>query len=218
MTYFSQRDQAWSDVKINGTSSDLGHYGCTITSLAVVFGKNPKDMETYLESLGAFVGDLVWWVKIPHFVSRFYCANVIAPVDEILNNIRSGKQVLLNVHFGAGNPLKPNHWVLLLDDQGTIFDPWYGDTIHIELRYGPMGKSILGGAYFDVPAAEWPKTLTSTAMVNRRAETNTGSAIYGQILKGTPVTVYAQVEGQSVNGNTIWYDTHDGYVTSEAFK
>lgn len=228
---YNQRDPSWAEHLINGTGSSLGHYGCTVTILGEIFGKNPPEMEQYIASLGGFVGDLVWWVKLPHFVSRFYCTDVIAPIDEIVNNFRSGKQVLLNVHLGYNNSLKPNHWVLMVSEDFEINDPWTGDRVSLASRYGPPCKAILGGAYFEIPQAlpapasvptEFPKEVTVTLKygVRVREEANTASKTVQLYNRGTVFTVIGEQAGEEVTINNdadnihitsnLWYQREDG--------
>jgi hypothetical protein len=59
--------------------------------------------------------------------------------------------VLVNVdatqHDGV---TKENHWVLVVDENFTIHDPWYGDKANISPRYGATPAiAIMGGAYFN---------------------------------------------------------------------
>lgn len=172
---YSQRDAAWASHKINGTSSTLGNYGCTISCIANVYtatgdNKNPKQMEELMRANGAFQRDLVLWTKVSGFVFRFYCTDKPAPMTEIKRYLDERKPVLLNVSFEK-NTSKPNHWVLATGYDGdTIFinDPWYGDKTTVAPRYGKTSAiAILGGAYFNrvVPLPQ-PKVDEKDALRN----------------------------------------------------
>jgi hypothetical protein len=153
---YNQRDSRWANQKINNTGSLIGPYGCTISCLAMAFtysgrSYDPGQMEKQLRDWGAFQSDLVLWTKIPNFVFRFYCEKTPAPLDEIKKYIRQGKPVLLSVDLGGG-VVKANHWVLCVDENFTIHDPWYNEIAPITKRYGKNPSiAILGGAYFDWP-------------------------------------------------------------------
>ena len=115
----------------------------------MISGRNPGDQESFMRSIGAFDGDLVNWLRTPGFKSRFYCPTTHAPIDAIRAEIRAGRPVLANVYLGSGAP-KPNHWVLIVDEQFTIHDPWYNEVAPITKHYGINAETaILGGAYFN---------------------------------------------------------------------
>lgn len=220
---FNQRDPQWAGHRINNTASTLGQYGCTVTSLALLFfgelGKNPQQMEEYLRERGAFINDLVFWVNIPYFRRRFYCESTLAPVDEIKAELAT-RPVLIAVHMGPGNPYKTNHWVLAIDQDFTILDPWTGDKVNIRDRYGAPEKAILGGAYFDIPTPVWPSeypkegTITAAVGVNVRSLPTLSASVYRKLAKGKKVTLIGDITGDAINGNNKWYDTGDGYIHS----
>lgn len=145
-----QRVDPWQSQLINNVKgSTIGLYGCTISCLAMISGRNPGQQESFMRSIGAFTTDLVLWTKTPGFKNRFYCEATPAPIDTIIAEVRSGRPVLVNVHLGLGTP-KPNHWVLVVDDQFNIHDPWYNEKASITKRYGKTPAiAILGGAYFN---------------------------------------------------------------------
>lgn len=182
---YSQRDTRWGSQKINGTSSSLHDYGCTITCIAMISGRNPGGQEHFMRELGAFQNDLVLWTKTPGFKWRFYCVDTPAPIQDIKNELRAGRPVLVHVDLGQLNDgvIKANHWVLVVDENFTIHDPWYGDKVNLCPRYGKNPETaILGGAYFnpqvdlnDMSQAEkdelnWLRGFRKTILENKQNE------------------------------------------------
>lgn len=219
---YSQRDPRWKDLHINNTASTMEFYGCAITSLSMLYSGfghhyDPGQMEALLQSTGAFVSDLILWIKVPYFQHRFYCEDKIAPVADIKAQLAAGKPVLLGVHIGSANPYKTNHWVLAVDEHFTIYDPWYGDIQPLTHRYGANPeKAILGGAYFDVPQLipvihEYPKhvTVSSQGGVWVRPTPGTEHTSVASYLQGHVFEAQNLVDGQSVNGNSKWYQETD---------
>lgn len=216
---FSQRDPRWANQSINGTRSTLGGYGCTTTVIACISGRDPGAQESYMRSIGAYTSDLVLWTKIPGFKSRFYCTTSAAPLDAIKAEIRAGRPVLLNVHLGGG-AIKANHWVLAVDENITVIDPWYGDSNPITLRYGSPAVAILGGAYFtpqvdlgNNPApAPSPTTVlvtVSSGQLNiRSVPTSKTNNPVGRLSKGNTIRVF---QGVSMGNDGLeWLRTQDG--------
>lgn len=155
---FGQRDPQWANWLLNNVAgSTLGKYGCTTAAYGVGLGyylgkpMNPKDTEIFIRQNKAYLGDLVDWRFLPYFRWRFYCEAVPAPLEDIKNELRAGKMVLLNVNL-VRNDLKPDHWVICLDENFTIFDPWFNEIAPITKRYGNPSTEIYGGAYFNWPA------------------------------------------------------------------
>lgn len=153
---FGQRETGWADWPINKTSSTIGRYGCTTDAYGVGLGyylgksMNPKETEIFLREHNAYQKDLVFWPNVPYFRWRFYCVDSPAPIEDIKNELRAGKMVLLHVDL-VGNDSKPDHWVLCLDENLTIFDPWYKEIAPFTKRYGDPSRGIYGGAYFNWP-------------------------------------------------------------------
>ena len=178
LTVYGQRDSQWAGDKINGTSSTLGSYGCTISCLGMLTDRNPRDANNWLKSLGAFQSDLVLWGKVPGFQpnGRFYCVTTAAPMEEIKREINAGFPVLLQVDL-VGNDDKPDHWVLGVEVQGNnivINDPYYGERALITKRYGPTAAvAILGGAYFDISKLPAPPPPPVDPCAEIRAQLNT---------------------------------------------
>lgn len=167
---FGQRGAAWANWLINNVAgSTLGKYGCTTAAYGVGLGHylgkpmNPKDTEIFIRQNKAYLGDLVDWRNLPYFRSRFYCEATPAPLEDIRNELRNGKMVLLHVDLVA-NDDKPDHWVLCLDENFTIFDPWYDEVAPITKRYGKPEREIFGGAYFNWPIKPNEPTMSASDM------------------------------------------------------
>lgn len=225
MQLLSQRDTRWATKLINEVpGSTIGRYGCTITSIGILLGKNPDDIETFLRANKGFLGDKVIWSKVPYFRHRWYCQNVVAPVDEIKTELRR-HPVLLVVHM---NGVKQDHWVLAIDENFTIIDPWDGVQTTLQARYGSPAKAILGGAYFDyppdpipeIPASEFPKMVQITGITERervrvRVQPDDPSTDKFKYLHDDPFEVINRVTNKD---GIILLDTKWGYVAEQFTK
>jgi len=143
MTYYSQNNSMWKNVKIGKSNSTLGSYGCTIDCIAdggSWFGEDirPDVLARKLD----FMVDKVIWSSIGNvykkmkFLWRFYDANTKL-IDEALNDPR--KVVMLNIQGGK-------HWVF-----GRFKIPFFGYMTQDPYPYPSKMrrvsvKEIVGGA------------------------------------------------------------------------
>lgn len=220
---YSQRDPRWADQKLGKSESTIGDFGCTVSAIGMLFDKTPEAMNLWLKSNDGFTRDLVWWAKVPYFVERFYCEKTVAPVERIREELRAGHAVLLAVHLGKDtNAYKVNHWVLCIDENFTINDPWFGDRVLLADRYGNPEKAILGGAFFNYPPLDgspvdnslhYPHWVEATAKIRVRKEPNTNSVVYRLINNQEVFTVIGEIVGETINNDSTWLDTGNGYIT-----
>ena len=150
MIILSQRDARWGFKPIGGSTSTIGQYGCTITSLAMLsdwYGcyHDPAWMAKYL----AFQDDLVLWGSITEktcfkFVYRYY-ADKHKDMLPRLEEAMAGKTTSCLLQ------LQNRHWVVGIKSIGWYYwvaDPWTGSRRLI-------GKGLVsGGAVFDQKKTE----------------------------------------------------------------
>ena len=72
------------------------------------------------------------------------------------------------------------------------------------------GGGKVGGDGTAPPACASVQITTSSGALNVRAEPNSSSSKVGDVGSGSIVEVDQAVEGESVNGTTIWYHLKDG--------
>lgn len=129
MIILSQRDSRWKDIKINGTTSTIGNYGCTITCLAMLADTTPDVIESKLE----FSVDKVIWTSINKTdlpirfpdMGRAYSYNN----EKVKEAIDKNGGCLVEVDFdGVVSTPNDRHWVLFIGN-GKAYDPWTGTEI-----------------------------------------------------------------------------------------
>jgi hypothetical protein len=127
-----QRDVRWANKKLGFSDLKIGTYGCTLTSLTMLINYisdkdlTPDVVNNELKKVNAFVGALVYWVKVPlafpelKFVYRYYN----------YNNLIVSKYVYIDkipvvVQVNAARIGNAAHWVIFVGDRNMI-DPWDG--------------------------------------------------------------------------------------------
>jgi hypothetical protein len=146
-TVYGQRNAAWAKKALGrATKYTIGGSGCLITSYASALtdaGKkmNPGELNDWLVANNGFAADregqIVNFVfAVPDklgalkFVNRVNCWDANAPMATIKQFLDAGDFVLVEVDFDP-DPDRDQHWVRLLDMNGTIMDPWTGDICPI---------------------------------------------------------------------------------------
>lgn len=117
---YNQRNKKWADLKINGTNSTMGSYGCFITSLAWLAGIKPDEALHKLEKGGGLSRDLVLSEKSAEILGLDYFPPARSP------ELSVSYTCIAEVDFST-NPGKQQHFVVLEPD-GTQLDPWTGLT------------------------------------------------------------------------------------------
>lgn len=129
-TPLSQRDPKWANVILGYGPGNIGQYGCTITAITMLLNSkganlNPSQVNDKMKDAGAFVGNLVWWAKLPQAFPQITSVYKYYTYDnEIVKGlIKQGYPVVVCVD---GSPIgSSQHWVLYVGDQ-TLLDPWDG--------------------------------------------------------------------------------------------
>lgn len=129
-TPLSQRDPKWANLTLGYGTGTIGQYGCTITAITMLLNSkganlNPSQVNDKMKDAGAFVGNLVWWAKLPQAFPQITSVYKYYTYDnEIVKGlIKQGYPVVVCVD---GTPIgSSQHWVLYVGDQ-TLLDPWDG--------------------------------------------------------------------------------------------
>lgn len=133
MEILSQRDSRWKNVQINGTSSTIGNYGCTLTCLAMLADTTPDVVNSKLMAVGGFSKDLIVWtainktdlpIRFPDMGRAYSYDN-----DKVKEAIEKNGGCLVEVDFdGVISTPNDRHWILFVGN-GKAYDPWTGTEI-----------------------------------------------------------------------------------------
>jgi len=141
MTILSQRDIKWANETL-GTKGTIGAYGCTITSIAMLLGKTPSEVNQAIKSVSGYSdGNLVIWSKLPIAFSKIKSATRVFGYDndQVKQAVEKNGGCLVEVDGSRIGATK--HWVLYIGG-GQMYDPWYG-TQKTTSYYPPTGFSII---------------------------------------------------------------------------
>lgn len=129
MNILGQRDIRWKNKTINGTTSTIGNYGCTLTCLAMLADTTPDIVESKLE----FSVDRIIWtsinktdlpIRFPDMGRAYIYDN-----DKVKEAIDKNGGCLVEVDFdGVISTPNDRHWVLFVGN-GKAYDPWTGTEI-----------------------------------------------------------------------------------------
>lgn len=145
MKILSQLDLRWCNKKLGASSSTIGRFGCTTTSLSMISDYfscyiPPDEIASNVHN---YIGDLINWKALNFknfkFEWRGYNRNDVK-IKEALKD--PNQAVLLNVNNGS-------HWVLalrptLVGNSFIVADPLGGQKVDVIKKY----KTIDGAAYF----------------------------------------------------------------------
>lgn len=141
MTYLSQKDPRWANIPL-GTAlgTTIGTHGCTITSLAMIFGTTPDVVNTKLLAVNGYSnGNLVIWTKIMEAFPGSTVRRVFGQYDN--EDVKNNVPCLVEVDFDGTPRTDDRHWVVYLGDQ-TLADPWTG-TVRPTNVYPALSYAIV---------------------------------------------------------------------------
>lgn len=153
------------------------------------------------------------------FIADFLRANGLLPTRDVVKTHREVRPKTLV--FWGGKP----QWVPSTECPGMPgklgsldMDRLMGEIV--KFYYGVSTPEVITPQPSPQPVENpaFPKTVVTTVAVRRRQEPNTQSPIYGVVAGNTSLTIIAQVEGESIQNNNIWYNMGDGYIWSGATK
>lgn len=113
---YSQNDKRWSNLKINGTSSTIGRFGCFVVSLAELAGMPPPEALKLLERGGAFNKDLIISDKAAKAL------NLDFDPTRRSDDFKPTHTCVVEVDYKPSTPAPDQHFCLAFTD-GTIGDP-----------------------------------------------------------------------------------------------
>ena len=144
-----QRDARWADAKLGHSDLTIGNYGCTITSLTMLYNLvtsrnlNPFDVNERLKANGGFVGAKLLWSGINRalpelkFTWRGYNYQNLRVAQYVYF-----KNLAVMVQVNPGKALAVlEHWCLYLGYQ-RMADPWDG-KIKSTATYPATGYTLI---------------------------------------------------------------------------
>lgn len=115
MEYYSQRDPSWSGLYLGTSKETIGSAGCVVTSLAMLAGMKPYQVNMRLRDYGGFKsGNIVIWDQAAKLLALNYDGDRTRPLHF--------PTIAETHHF---EPNVPQHFFLVLEN-GRIVDPLDG--------------------------------------------------------------------------------------------
>jgi hypothetical protein len=163
----SQRDTRWASHILGqntGHSKTIGNWGCLLVvynCLAHYWGisdYDPAAENDYFVDRGAFVDQYIvpgaLQIAYPGAVTYdgFQSRDNPAMRDRIREWIDNGWPVPARVDFNPVTSQWEQHWVLIVGYEGDsefyMMDPWHGDIVTVNSRYGIPGSDILEALFY----------------------------------------------------------------------
>jgi Peptidase_C39 like family len=159
----SQQNGAWAGARLGTSPTEtVGSAGCAITAVMMMLryydiNTDPAALNAWLTANGGYAFDdqLIWNAVTAYSRGRVTFSGWFGPDPNIIApELDAGRPVIAEVQL-AGNM----HFVLLtgytLAGGLSIDDPWFGDTVSFNARYGDPATAILSIRTFSVaePAA-----------------------------------------------------------------
>ena len=145
MKELAQRDPQWKDIKLGNSNLTIGDYGCCITSLSMLAGLTPIEVNDRLKSVNGFQGALVLWSKIQEAIPwlKWTWRGYIYENNNVLDTIEKEGGCLVEVDFDGNNSRTDDkHWVLFKGNK-KMNDPWTGKEESTN-KYSPLtGYSVI---------------------------------------------------------------------------
>lgn len=125
MVIVSQRDPKWANVKLGTSTTTIGGYGCTITSLGYLVGLTPDKVNERMLAVGGYSnGNLVLWGKVQEAIGVTCYRYTSYDNSKVAESITANGAVLGEVDASAiGGTGK--HWVVMIGNK-KVQDPWTG--------------------------------------------------------------------------------------------
>lgn len=138
MQTLNQRDSKWANDKLGWGSGTIGQYGCTLTSLAMMAGLDPRTLNNMLRGTSfedsAFAGttkNLIWWSRLEKYTNgliKFHTRGYGYNEKAILDAVAKYGACLVEVDFDGTGPREDKHWIVALGNKKAN-DPWSGNEV-----------------------------------------------------------------------------------------
>ncbi len=133
--YYSQRDSRWANVRIGSSSEVVLDVGCLVTSVAMVYKSQGKDVtpETIAKRKNYFLTNTAYMIVPDDFSSSWGSYSGLA--SQIDANLKKGIPVIVGLKAGPYG----THFVVLSSKDGSdyiMYDPWYGPDLKLTSHYG----------------------------------------------------------------------------------
>lgn len=171
---YAQHNPRWGGLVLGKSGLTVAGYGCTSCVSASALGVDPINFVSRMNTDGGYTdgGLLRWNVASTLFGGdweRQLFSDKPADLNYIKGLIRQGFPVLLETRFpGNYNDNERHlashmHWVIALDEELTIYDPWYDRTEPFSTTYGDPVRWIYSAHCFkkklEVPQDDYIKQL-----------------------------------------------------------
>lgn len=113
---YSQRDKRWAKETLGFGKTTLGSHGCFVTSLAIMCGKTPSEVNSILKKGKFFTGDLI---ISSNAMAKSLGLTYVGKIDS-----QPKFKTIAEVDMSP-SPGKQQHFVVVKED-GSIIDPWTG--------------------------------------------------------------------------------------------
>jgi len=146
---YCQRSSPWAGDTLGYGPGTLGIWGCFVTCIGdetqFFNGGNwdPRTMNNWLKARGDFSGNLVIPSRAPGYLGWNNYSRSAADLNHINGLLDAGYLVIAETRWPTNRSL--THYVLLTGHSGTTYsisDPWYGDRVTFQSRYGDPGRWI----------------------------------------------------------------------------
>lgn len=128
---YSQRDPKWAKETLGFGKTTLGSHGCFVTSLAIMCGKTPSEVNSILKKGKFFNGDLI---ISSNAMAKSLGLTYVGKIDS-----QPKFKTIAEVDMSPA-PGKQQHFVVVKED-GSIIDPWTG-TIRPKGTYPIMSYRL----------------------------------------------------------------------------
>ena len=155
----SQQNGAWAGARLGTSPTEtIGSAGCAITAVTMMLrhsgiNTDPGTFNAWLTANGgyAFDDELIWDAVTRYSGGRVAFSGWFGPDPNVISpELDAGRLVIAEVQLGGNQ-----HFVLLtgytLSGGLVIDDPWFGDVVSFNARYGDPATGILSIRTFMVP-------------------------------------------------------------------